>query len=76
MATAKTQNLLATGTTKLYPNWVVGVVAVEDVVMAHVLAYENPEAEGRYICCERVAHFSGLVSMLAKLFPELQIEAK
>ncbi|KAG0600372.1 hypothetical protein M758_11G028400 [Ceratodon purpureus] len=64
------------GKSKVIPNWVIGQVGVKDVAMAHILAYEHPEAEGRYICSERVAHFSELFSLLAKLYPEYHIEAK
>jgi len=64
------------GKTKEYPNWTIGFVGVKDVAMAHVLAYEKPEAEGRYICSERVFHFGDFVSLLAKLYPEYHIEAK
>lgn len=68
--------MLTTGTMKVYPNSMIGQVGVIDTVMAHILVYENPEAEGRYICSERVTHFSEFVSLLAKLYPEYHIVAK
>ena len=44
--------------------------------MAHILAYEKSEAEGRYICNERVLHNADMVALLKKLFPQYPIVAK
>lgn len=64
------------GTTKTFPNFVLGWVGVKDVATAHILAFEKPEAEGRYICNERVLHNGDLVALLKELFPQYPIVAK
>jgi cinnamoyl-CoA reductase len=70
------QYLTLSGTTKTFPNGVLGWVGVKDVATAHILAYEKPEAEGRYICNERVLHNGDVVALLKKLFPQYPIVAK
>ncbi|KAG0558570.1 hypothetical protein KC19_10G038700 [Ceratodon purpureus] len=67
---------LLNGTTQTITNQVVGWVGVKDVAMAHILTYEKPEAEGRYICSERMLHFGDAVALLAKLYPQYHIVAK
>lgn len=64
------------GTTKEFVNATFGWVGVKDVAMAHILAFEKPEAEGRYICNERVLHQGDIVDLLKKLFPQYPIVAK
>jgi len=64
------------GTTKVFPNQVFGLVGVKDVAMAHILAYEKPEAEGRFICNERVLHIGDLTALLADLYPHYPVVAK
>ncbi|KAG0574589.1 hypothetical protein KC19_VG274400 [Ceratodon purpureus] len=58
------------GKTIVIPNHVTLWVGVKDVAKAHVLAYENPKAEGRYILAERAMHYFDLVVLLKKLFPQ------
>ena len=58
-----------------YPNRRIGFVHIDDVVKAHVLAMEVPEAHGRYICSSDVAHFRDILSMLQTKYPKLQIQA-
>ena len=70
------QYLTLSGTTKTFPNFVLGWVGVKDVATAHILAYEKPEAEGRYICNERNLHNGDLVALLKELFPQYPIVAK
>ncbi|XP_060211318.1 cinnamoyl-CoA reductase CAD2-like [Lycium barbarum] len=48
-----------------YPNATLGWVNVKDVALAHILAFENPSANGRYLMVESVAHYSELVKILA-----------
>ncbi|OAE30730.1 hypothetical protein AXG93_402s1430 [Marchantia polymorpha subsp. ruderalis] len=43
-----------TGATKEYTNFATGCVNVRDTALAHVLAYEMPSAEGRYILSKTV----------------------
>ncbi|KAL2540910.1 NAD(P)-binding Rossmann-fold superfamily protein [Abeliophyllum distichum] len=59
-----------------YPNATFGWVNVKDVANAHILAFENPSANGRYCLVERVAHFSEIVKMLRELYPTLPLPEK
>ncbi|CAM6049354.1 unnamed protein product [Sphagnum compactum] len=49
---------------------------LNDVAMAHVLAYESEHATGQYICEGHVLHVADLVSLLKKLYPTYDISAK
>ncbi|KAG0603510.1 hypothetical protein M758_10G098900 [Ceratodon purpureus] len=51
-------------------------VGVKDVANAHVLGYENPEAEGRYILAERSLHDFDFAALLQKLFPQYTVKAR
>jgi len=53
-----------------------GWVDVRDVANAHILAYENASANGRYLLVERVAHYSEIVKILRDLYPTLQLPEK
>ncbi|XP_062221603.1 cinnamoyl-CoA reductase 1-like [Phragmites australis] len=64
------------GTKKSYPNAVAAYVDVRDVARAHVLAYESPDARGRYLCIGTVMHRAQLIGMLRELFPQYPITAK
>ncbi|KAK4493294.1 hypothetical protein RD792_017825 [Penstemon davidsonii] len=59
-----------------YPNATFGWVNVKDVALAHILAYENPSANGRYCTVETVAHYSEVVNILRELYPTLQLPEK
>ncbi|CAA2992236.1 cinnamoyl- reductase 1-like [Olea europaea subsp. europaea] len=59
-----------------YPNATFGWVNVKDVANAHILAFENPSANGRYCLVERVAHFSEIVQILRELYPSLPLPEK
>ncbi|KAL6563919.1 hypothetical protein OROHE_005159 [Orobanche hederae] len=59
-----------------YPNTAYGWVHVKDVVAAHVLAYEKPEANGRYYIVERCARSYDLVQILRELYPHLKFPEK
>jgi hypothetical protein len=48
-----------------YPNMTFGWVSVKDVAEAHILAFEVPSANGRYILVENVAHYSEIVKILS-----------
>lgn len=63
---------LLRGRAQEYPNKRIGFVHIDDVVTAHVLAMEVPEAHGRYICSSDVAHFGDIMSMLKTKYPKLQ----
>ncbi|KAL0464458.1 UNVERIFIED_CONTAM: Tetraketide alpha-pyrone reductase 1 [Sesamum latifolium] len=48
-------------------------VDVRDVSYAHVMAFENPSASGRYCLVERVLKHSGIMQILNKIYPSLNI---
>ncbi|CAM6099850.1 unnamed protein product [Calypogeia fissa] len=50
-------------------NGAFGFVDVQDVSLGHILAYENPDAEGRYILCEKTYHHKQIVAILRQLYP-------
>lgn len=53
-----------------------GWINVKDVVNAHIHAYEDASASGRYCLAERVAHISELAIILRDMYPTLQIPDK
>ncbi|XP_020552219.1 cinnamoyl-CoA reductase 1-like isoform X1 [Sesamum indicum] len=59
-----------------YPNSTFGWINVKDVANAHILAFENPSANGRYCLVEKVAHFSEVVKILRELYPSLKLPEK
>ncbi|XP_049347980.1 phenylacetaldehyde reductase-like [Solanum verrucosum] len=59
-----------------YPNSSFGWVNVKDVANAHILAFENPSANGRYLMVERVAHYSDILKILRDLYPTMQLPEK
>ncbi|XP_073151329.1 phenylacetaldehyde reductase-like [Henckelia pumila] len=59
-----------------YPNTTFGWVNVKDVANAHILAFENPLANGRYCLVESVAHYSEIVNLLRELYPNFQVPEK
>ncbi|XP_047954718.1 phenylacetaldehyde reductase-like [Salvia hispanica] len=59
-----------------YQNAVVGWVDVRDVANAHILAFENPAANGRYCTVGRVLHYSELVKILHEIDPTLHLPEK
>jgi len=59
-----------------YPNISFGWVHIKDVADAHVLAFETPSANGRYLLVESVAHFSEVVKILHELYPNLKLPNK
>lgn len=61
---------------KTYLNRAFGYVSVKDVALAHILAYENPHASGRYIVSQEVVHFEDVVNLLRRLFPEYPVVAQ
>uniref|UniRef100_J3KW12 NAD-dependent epimerase/dehydratase domain-containing protein n=1 Tax=Oryza brachyantha TaxID=4533 RepID=J3KW12_ORYBR len=58
-----------------YPNTTVGFVHVDDAVLAHVLAMEDPRASGRLICSCHVAHWSEIVEALRERHPQYRLPA-
>ena len=60
----------------MYPNLRLGFVHIDDVVTAHLLAMEVPEAHGRYICSNEVAHFRDILEMLRRKYPNLKTASR
>ncbi|XP_065864598.1 phenylacetaldehyde reductase-like [Euphorbia lathyris] len=52
------------------------LVDVRDVANAHIYAYENPSASGRYCLVGEVVHSSEALQMLHKLYPHLNLPYK
>uniref|UniRef100_A0A0C9RXI8 TSA: Wollemia nobilis Ref_Wollemi_Transcript_5789_1381 transcribed RNA sequence n=1 Tax=Wollemia nobilis TaxID=56998 RepID=A0A0C9RXI8_9CONI len=59
-----------------FPNQSFGWVSVKDVAEAHILAFEVPSANGRYLLVEKVAHYSEMVKILSKLYPGCSLPTK
>ncbi|CDP14617.1 unnamed protein product [Coffea canephora] len=59
-----------------FPNSTFPWVDVKDVANAHILAFENPLASGRYCLVEQVAHYSKVMKILHELFPSLKLPVK
>ncbi|KAL2607850.1 hypothetical protein R1flu_026423 [Riccia fluitans] len=57
-------------------NRMYGFVHVKNVAMAHVLAFEKPEAEGRYLLVESTIHAKQLAELLRVLYPQCAIPNK
>ncbi|CAI9764983.1 unnamed protein product [Fraxinus pennsylvanica] len=51
-------------------------VDVRDVAYAHILAFENPSASGRYCLVEKVTYSSEALKILNRLYPSLNLSAK
>lgn len=65
-----------TGIKDTYPNSVAAYTDVRDVARAHVLAYERPDACGRYLCIGTVLHRAQYIQLLRELFPQYPVTAK
>jgi cinnamoyl-CoA reductase len=65
-----------TGAVAAYPNAVAAYTDVRDVARAHVLAYQRPDARGRYLCIGAVLHRAHLLKLLKELFPQYPVTAK
>ncbi|KAG2671678.1 hypothetical protein I3843_13G006400 [Carya illinoinensis] len=59
-----------------FPNAIYRWVDVRDVANAHILAFENPSASGRYCLVAEVVHCSEVLKLLHKLFPDLKLPEK
>ncbi|CAI8617141.1 unnamed protein product [Vicia faba] len=59
-----------------FMNAAFGWINVKDVANAHILAYEDASANGRYCLVEKVIHFSELIKILHDMYPTLQIPNK
>jgi len=52
------------------------VVDVRDVAEALLLAYEKPEAEGRYICTAHFINYKDMVEIVRKIYPNYNYPKK
>ncbi|KAK9913034.1 hypothetical protein M0R45_036860 [Rubus argutus] len=59
--------------TETFPNTTYRFVDVRDVANAHILAFENPSASGRYCLVGSVIHCSEVVKMLCDISPALTL---
>ncbi|KAK2381223.1 NAD(P)-binding Rossmann-fold superfamily protein [Trifolium repens] len=59
-----------------FKNATFGWINVKDVANAHIKAYEDVSASGRYCLAERVMHFSQLTNILRNMYPTVQIPNK
>ncbi|KAL6129728.1 hypothetical protein ACLB2K_073077 [Fragaria x ananassa] len=59
-----------------FPNKNYRFVDVRDVANAHILAFENPSAWGRYCLVGSTNHCSEIVKMLRNIFPALTLPDK
>uniref|UniRef100_A0A0A9GF68 NAD-dependent epimerase/dehydratase domain-containing protein n=2 Tax=Arundo donax TaxID=35708 RepID=A0A0A9GF68_ARUDO len=60
----------------VYLNYSLGWVNVQDVALAHVLAFETPSATGRYCTVDKVLHFSEVVKIIHDMYPSLPVPDK
>ncbi|XP_047945506.1 phenylacetaldehyde reductase-like [Salvia hispanica] len=65
-------NLIKEGK-QLLPNGVYRYVDVRDVALAHIIAMENPSANGRYCLVGRVAYSFEAFDILKLIFPSLNL---
>ncbi|KZV40829.1 cinnamoyl-CoA reductase 1-like [Dorcoceras hygrometricum] len=68
-------NLIKEGQ-QMWPSGIYRYVDVRDVARAHILAFENPSASGRYCLVERVMHSFDALKILSGIFPSLNLPAK
>ncbi|KAL0464460.1 UNVERIFIED_CONTAM: Cinnamoyl-CoA reductase 1 [Sesamum latifolium] len=61
---------------ELYADGVYRYVDVRDVALAHIIAFENPSASGRYCLVGRVTYSSEVRAILSESFPSLNLHAK
>jgi len=51
------------------PDLCYGIVDVRDVALSHILAMENPNSKGRYVCCHGPYTFMDLSNMIKEKYP-------
>ncbi|XP_076901781.1 phenylacetaldehyde reductase-like [Bidens hawaiensis] len=56
---------------EVFPDGVYRLVDVRDVAAAHILAFENPEANGRYCMVGKVVRSLEIMKIVDKLYPSL-----
>ncbi|XP_071706564.1 phenylacetaldehyde reductase-like [Rutidosis leptorrhynchoides] len=68
LTSEKFMNFLKTGK-ELFPDGIYMLVDVRDVAAAHILAFENPEAKGRYLMVGNMVRSSVIMKILEKFYP-------
>ncbi|GKD71149.1 tetraketide alpha-pyrone reductase 1-like protein [Tanacetum coccineum] len=63
-------NLIECGK-EVFPDGVYRLVDVRDVAIAHILAFENPKANGRYCVVGNVIQSSEIMKIVDKFYPSL-----
>ena len=51
-------------------------VHLDDLCRAHIVLFENPKAEGRYICSSHEATIHDLAKLLREKYPKYNVPAK
>jgi len=51
-------------------------VHLDDLCLAHIFLFENPKAEGRYICCSDEATIHDIAKLLNQKYPHYNIPTK
>lgn len=59
-----------------FPNEIYRFVDVRDVASAHIQAFEQASANGRYCLVGRVVHFSEFLKIVHEQYPALQLPEK
>ncbi|KAM7267536.1 hypothetical protein ACFE04_009702 [Oxalis oulophora] len=59
-----------------FPNENYAYVDVRDVACAHILAFEVPSANGRYVLANTVIHASNLIKIVHEQYPTLKLPNK
>ncbi|CAM6103756.1 unnamed protein product [Calypogeia fissa] len=64
---------LLSGAAKTYKNVAGGFVDVQDVSLGHILAYENPKAQGRYMLTAGAYSHKEICAILHKMYPDYPV---
>ncbi|KAK4492381.1 hypothetical protein RD792_003186 [Penstemon davidsonii] len=59
-----------------FPNSIFAWINVQDVAYAHILAFENTSANGRYLTVDETVHYAEVVNILRELYPTLKLPEK
>ncbi|XP_004499176.1 dihydroflavonol 4-reductase-like [Cicer arietinum] len=51
-------------------------VHLDDLCLAHIFLFENPKAEGRYICCSHEATIHDVATLINKKYPHFNVPTK
>ena len=54
----------------------IGYVHIDDAALCHILAFENKDAQGRYICSSIVLEINDLAPRLSSRYPSFPISKR